>query len=307
MNLRQIEVFRAVMTTGSITGAARLLHVSQPGVSRLIRHLELQLGLALFERHNGRLAATPEAHALHTEVDKVYRGVRHVQEVAVRLKTGNHATLRVLSSANTALQLVPRSIASLLQRLPQSKVLFEAVPTREIIKLLVAEEADVAISSAPLDHPALEVMAIGHWELLCAMRSGHWAIGTPVLDLERILRERLILYSHEAPQSRIIDEWLERFAIHRDVSVEVRSGYAACALAATGAGVAFVDNLSARMFRDSELVLLPIPDAPRFSIYIVRNANRPVSMLGQTFIDIVIDELKTIDGAQMKSDSSPQG
>ena len=50
MNLRQIEVFKAVMSTGSITNAARLLHVSQPGISRLVKHLELQLGVALFER-----------------------------------------------------------------------------------------------------------------------------------------------------------------------------------------------------------------------------------------------------------------
>ena len=59
MNLRQIEIFRAVMSAGSITGAARLLHVSQPSVSRMVRHLELQLGVALFERRNGRLFATP--------------------------------------------------------------------------------------------------------------------------------------------------------------------------------------------------------------------------------------------------------
>ncbi|CAJ3076526.1 LysR family transcriptional regulator [Burkholderia pseudomallei] len=61
LNLRQIEVFRAIMLTGSISGAAKLLHVSQPAVSRLISYAEQRLGLALFERIKGRLYPTPEA------------------------------------------------------------------------------------------------------------------------------------------------------------------------------------------------------------------------------------------------------
>ena len=65
MNIRQIEIFRAVMQAGSITGAAHLLHVSQPGVSRMLAHIELQLGLALFERTRGKLRPTPEAQALY--------------------------------------------------------------------------------------------------------------------------------------------------------------------------------------------------------------------------------------------------
>ena len=68
MNLRQIEVFRATMLTGSTADAARLLHVSQPGISRMIGHIELQLGLRLFERGKGRIKPTPEAHALYAEV-----------------------------------------------------------------------------------------------------------------------------------------------------------------------------------------------------------------------------------------------
>ena len=57
MNLRQIEVFRAVMITGSVSGAARLLHVSIPAVSRLLSHTESRLGFLLFERVKGRLHA----------------------------------------------------------------------------------------------------------------------------------------------------------------------------------------------------------------------------------------------------------
>ncbi|PZP96180.1 MAG: LysR family transcriptional regulator [Variovorax paradoxus] len=287
MNLRQIEVFRAVMTTGSTTNAAKLLHVSQPGVSRLIRHLEIRLGVALFERRNGRLVPTPEARTLQGAIDQVYRGVQHVQNVSAHLRFGDHETLRVLSSANTGLQLVPRATAALLAEFAHSKVFFESLPTREIVQLLVAEEADVAISSAPLDHPVLQVREIGHWTLLCALPRGHALATAPVLDLDLALRERLIVYSPEAPQSRAIDAWIEQRGIARQVAVEVRSGYAACAMAASGAGIAFVDDLSARAHRAEGLVLRDVPDAPRFPIFSVVNQNRPPSRLGQRFLDLV--------------------
>ena len=68
LNLRQIEIFRAVMTTGSISGASQLLFVSQPAVSRLLSHTEQRVGFALFERIKGRLYATPEAKKLFHEV-----------------------------------------------------------------------------------------------------------------------------------------------------------------------------------------------------------------------------------------------
>ncbi|MET5019937.1 LysR family transcriptional regulator, partial [Burkholderia pseudomallei] len=60
LNLRPIEVFRAIMLTGSISGAAKLLHVSQQAVSRLISYAEQRLGLAQFESIKGRLYPTPE-------------------------------------------------------------------------------------------------------------------------------------------------------------------------------------------------------------------------------------------------------
>ena len=72
MRLRHIEVFNAVMLTGSVSGAARLINVTQPAVSRILQHAELQLGFALFQRNKGRLTATAEALKLYPLIERLF-------------------------------------------------------------------------------------------------------------------------------------------------------------------------------------------------------------------------------------------
>ena len=60
MNFRQIEAFEAVMKTGSMTLAGKLLFITQPAVSRLIIELEQELGFKLFERKKNKLVRTDE-------------------------------------------------------------------------------------------------------------------------------------------------------------------------------------------------------------------------------------------------------
>ena len=79
--LRQMEVFRAVMLTGSMNGAA-LLFVSQPAVSRLIAHAEQSLGLQLFARDKGKLTPTPEAQRLFEEVGPLFEEALRIDELA---------------------------------------------------------------------------------------------------------------------------------------------------------------------------------------------------------------------------------
>ena len=82
--LRDIEIFRTVMTSGSASKAAALLGVSQPAVSQSLRKLEAKAGLLLFQRVRGRLQATPEAQALLVEVDRCFVGL---ESIAHRLTT----------------------------------------------------------------------------------------------------------------------------------------------------------------------------------------------------------------------------
>src|SRR5688500_4000921 len=107
MNLRQIEVFRAVMLTGGVGSAAELLHVSQPAVSKVLAYAVKSTGLVLFERIKGRLVPTPEAKALYAEVEAVWRRVEKLRDFSRELAQPRAGTLRLVTTASLAPSLVP--------------------------------------------------------------------------------------------------------------------------------------------------------------------------------------------------------
>ena len=111
LTLRQIEVIRAVMVTGTVGAAARLLNVSAPGVSRTMKHAESVLGLKLFSRKGGRYAPTREAGEIFSQINAVYDKVEDLQFVVDRLKKGGDAELKIGSVPSISNVMVPRAIA----------------------------------------------------------------------------------------------------------------------------------------------------------------------------------------------------
>ncbi|MBN9408502.1 MAG: LysR family transcriptional regulator [Burkholderiales bacterium] len=293
MNLRQIEVFRAVMVAGSVTRAAELLHVSQPGISRMLGHIELQLGITLFERSRNRLRPTPEAEALYAEVEQVYRGVGRIAERAAELKEGTHLALRVLASPSTGLEAVPRALARLAAAMPAVSVHFEVQPAREMIQQLLHRECDVAISTLPIDHPLLASSLIGRWTLAAVLPTRHALAARRSLRPAELLGQSLVGFSADTPQGRAIAEWSAQAGHVPHTRLTVRSGQAACALvAASGSDIAVVDNLTARAAGATGLVVRPIARAPSFDIAAVTHAGFAPSAAATRFVALARQALK---------------
>src|SRR6202044_555725 len=89
LTLRQIEVIRAVMLTGTIAGAARLLNVAAPGLSRLMKHTEDSLGAKLFSRRGGRFVPAPEARSIFTQINDLHRNLENLQFAIGALDRGD--------------------------------------------------------------------------------------------------------------------------------------------------------------------------------------------------------------------------
>ena len=120
LNVRHLAVFRAVVKAGSISAAARVLHVSQPAITKSVRLLESEIGLPLFLRVNGRIVLTPEAEVLMPEVERLFGNVAAVRQLAEEIRDGfsgsvSLATVTTLSAslvANAKVSVSAKSRAS---------------------------------------------------------------------------------------------------------------------------------------------------------------------------------------------------
>jgi DNA-binding transcriptional LysR family regulator len=244
VNLRQIEVFRAIMLTGGISDAARALNVSQPNVSRLIRHTEDRLGIKLFERIKGRLYPTAEALTLYEEVEKAYLGIRLVHDMAQDLALSRTGRLRLVCSPSLGLALVPNAITAFRAERPGLRIGLEILPQAALIERVLTHQADLGISMFPSDHPNLLVETLCRGRLVCVLPQGHALAAKPVVTPSDIAGHALISYDRDTPQGQLIEQAFAGEQVPRDIAIEVRFGHTACSLVLAGAGVALVDEFS---------------------------------------------------------------
>lgn len=287
LNLRQIEVFRAVMVTGSISGAARLLRVSQPAVSRLVAHTEDRLRARLFERVKGRLHPTPEARRLFQDVDEVYRGVQRVNDLARDLLRRSTGYLSVVASTSPGYTLVPKAIAELRRRQPEVLFRFEILTMEEIIRQLMSGHADVALTILPITHPNLQATSIADSRLVCIAPAGHPLERLTQVTAKDIAAYPLIGYSSESPYGALVSQVFKDSDHQPDIAIEVRLTQVACSLVAAGAGIALVDEFALRGDQIPGLVIRSVDPPVPITLTAVNAGTAPMSRLAVAFVEIV--------------------
>ena len=253
MRLRHIEVFYAVYTNGSVTGAAHELNVSQPSVSKVLRHAEDQLGYPLFQRRKGRLEPTEAAHELFGEVDGVYRQVRALRRTAKNIgsRRGGHIRLGILPSLGFGV--IPEAIAELHARHPDVSFELDTLHTRDFAPSLIERECDVAIGYGTGARARLGLRQIGQIELLLAARKDQFVPQDGVVDIEELADRDFIGLRDSGPSGAVLVDELDRLGIVPREVVVARTSYVALALAQRGVGLTVVDEFTARNMPDGDV------------------------------------------------------
>ena len=304
INLRQIEVFRAVMTTGSIRGASQLLFVSQPAVSRLLSHTESRVGFALFERIKGRLYATPEGKKLFHEIERMYQGVQRVNELAQELAENRQGILNIVSSPSIGQMMIPQAIAAFREAHPQVKLSFQYLGYAPLKDRLLNHQADLGITILPVEHPNLDVTPLARGQLVCICPYNHPLSRLATLTLADMRPYPLISYERATPFGVIVEHMYDAADEVLRSAIEVGSPQNACSLVQAGAGIALVDEFSVRNWPTQQLIVRPVTNAPVLQANLVHPRFDPLSKLAQNFVR-VLRELMQRQGFETSEDTEP--
>lgn len=247
MDIRQLEAFVAVMTIGSITGAAKLLERSQPAITRQIQELELGLGEALLHRNGPKVTPTALGYVLYEEAERIVNGVRRIQQHAQRATPVPCPPLLVSATSALSLGIVAPALAECNARLAVGKIELLSVRPEKVVRDVLHGMADVGVCSLPVDYQEICVHWIAEVPCKAVLPDDHPLAALDTVPIAALARERLIGMHNPHRLKQHIDAALRQAgASTPQARIETNSSMNAQALVRAGLGVAVLDPITLR-------------------------------------------------------------
>ncbi len=288
MKPRQLEVLYAIMSSSSLTEAARLLGTSQPAVSATLKQMEEETALRLFHRLGGRLVATPEAELLFPEVERLFRHLQAVRHMTKGIKEGVFDFLSVIATPTPADTIVAGAFLRLRAKRPSIRMRMHTASVRVVADSVAGREFDFGViyGSSPKQGVASEML--GQTFLSCAMRRDHRFARLRGITARDLAGEAVVTFPKGAPIRDRLDAACREAGVEPRTIAEVTYSRTACILAQGGGGVAVIDPLIASSGAFPELVIRPLSPAQPIDLLLLSPLSRPPSRL----IDAMRDELR---------------
>lgn len=277
MTLRQIEVIRAVMLTGTINGAAQMLNVSAPGISRLVKHTEESLGIRLFERKAGLFVPSIEASKVFDQLREVYKGVANLQNAVGALQKGEDVRLAFASAPSVAQFIAARVMQRVRGRYADLFIDLNILKIEETLDYLLLERGEFVIMSSPIPNAAVENEKIAEGRLVVIMPDGHPLAAQREVSVHDLARESLIGIDPADPYGRILAQPFENAGIEMRHAMRGRFAQTVVSLVRHGLGVALIDEFSVAEVYMPGVTRRPLKEASGVSIHVVQKKGRVLS------------------------------
>lgn len=274
MQLRQIEVFHAVMITGSTVAAAEMLHVTQPAISTTLKRMQDELGLALFANSAGRLVPTPEARALFAQAHAIQEDVETLRRLARLLAQGKVGALRLGLVPAVSEGVLARAVADIRREAPDLALSVDVFNSHELVNRLIGGRLDLACVFGAEHGAPLETLYACSCPLVCVSPRG-MAPGGGAVTPDDLAELPLAAMRSTDPIGRILAGWSARKPTQP--VVELRSSRGVLALARAGVAAGIVDALTLAEAEPGDYATAALAPPLSIDFRIVRVAAGPLS------------------------------
>lgn len=277
LTLRQVEVIRAVMLAGTIQGAARLLNVSAPGISRLVKHAEDVLKIRLFERKEGLFVPAPEAHGIFEMVLRLHRQMENLNHAVTALQKGGGTRLSFACAPSIAQFIAARAIRSVRQQFPDLFIDLNILKIEETADYLLLERGEFVILSSPMDNPAIESAPLAQGRLVAVVPEGHPLADKAEISVRDLAREDFVGVDPEDPYGAILARPFREAGITPRYTMRGRFAQTVVSLVRHGLGVAVIDEFSVAEVYMPGLVRRPLAEKTEVSAWVAQRKGRALS------------------------------
>ena len=246
MNLHHLRYFLAVARTGSFTGAAREMHVTQPTVSSGVGELEGTLGVKLFNRGSRQVSLTMEGRTLARYAIQIQDLVEEVGDQIQRrdVLPGEGFQFGAIDAA--VLYLLPDILKAYMREYPEVQLSVQVAPSRYLVDDLLLNRSEFAIISLPFTHPRIETVPIHQDSISLVVGADHAFVSRPSVSLAEVVHEPLILFHDDSVSRKIVDERFAEAGVSPTVVMTMRSPEAMGKLVEVGVGISFLPSLAVR-------------------------------------------------------------
>jgi DNA-binding transcriptional LysR family regulator len=272
------------MLTGTIAGAARLLNVAAPGLSRLMKHTEDSLGAKLFSRRGGRFVPAPEATSIFAQINELHRNLENLHFAIGALERGEGAEFKFGATPSIAQLMAPLAVADLRQRYPDLLIDFDILKLEDAIDFLLLGRGEVAAVSSRLEHPAITFEPLAQGALFCVVAENHPLASRNRIAAAEIAAHPLIGIDPRDPYGRILTNIFARARLEYQAPIKARFGATVCALVRQNLGIGVIDGFTLAEQNSLGLRVIPIEEDTTFRTYVAFRNDTTLSSVAEFFI-----------------------
>ncbi|MTH66255.1 LysR family transcriptional regulator [Paracoccus shanxieyensis] len=285
LTIRQVEVIRAVMMAGTIQGAAELLNVSAPGVSRLVKYSEESLGIRLFDRKGGLFVPSAEAASIFEMIHQVHRQMDNLNGAVTALRQGQDVRLSFASAPSIAQFIAARAIRGVRAHFPDLFIDLNILKIEETVDYLLLDRGEFVVMSSPVGNPALTSEPLATGRLVVIVPDDHPLAAKAAISVHDLIHEDFIGVDPDDPYGAILARPFLEAGLTLRYAMRGRFAQTVVSLVRHGLGVALIDEFSVAELYMPGVTRRPLVEKAAITAWVVTRKGRPLSSFAEMTIE----------------------
>jgi DNA-binding transcriptional LysR family regulator len=240
MDLRQLEIIRAIADTGSFTAAGEKLHVSQSAISRQILLLEDELGEPVFHRIGRRIRITPAGESLLQLSHRVFQDLQETVSGISDKRESLSGTMRLVGGMTVCLYVFPALLAEVRKAHPNLDLKVTVGSAERSIAMLRSGAGDLGLITLPVEATDLISVPVLEEELLLITYPAHPLAKRKSITPGDLDQQHFVLFETGSITRRLVEAFFTREGIDPEIIMETENVEIIKAMVRHGLGISII-------------------------------------------------------------------